>query len=399
MISPDDLLFFPEVDLKNLPDPSITLVDHNTPPMDYTSLVDEIIDHHQDSESVVTCSRTIELVGSCSTLVAQKLLNRDDYTMTQDVATLLLAAILIDTGDLKAEGRCTHWDVDVSSQLKPLCHIQDLYNRVLSARENLNALTGLQILRKDFKKSSVDEIQVGFSSACILITELAATRLSLPNDMEVFANQEGLHLLVLLGIDMKPLRRQIALYQPPNLPPGISHDLTDSIAANLELDTSVNVERIGEGTFDGIIMEQGNTSLSRKQLMPMIINCLASGNVEQLPEDHHIVKIIEENNHLRPEMEETPSHQGSLLQLESISVRLGESLDSLALAQDSDDEHRPSSLTNMYSLTSVDDQMQPSHPLEPEPPLEPEIVMLSPPAVLPEEIEVISVRRCHVTIM
>jgi hypothetical protein len=85
--------------------------------------------------------------------------------------------------------------------------------------------------------------------------------------------------------------------------------------------------------------------------------------------------------------------------LESISVRLGESLDSLALAQDSDDEHRPSSLTNMYSLTSVDDQMQPSHPLEPEPPLEPEIVMLSPPAVLPEEIEVISVRRCHVTIM
>jgi exopolyphosphatase len=131
MISPDDLLFFPEVDLKNLPDPSITLVDHNTPPMDYTSLVDEIIDHHQDSESVVTCSRTIELVGSCSTLVAQKLLNRDDYTMTQDVATLLLAAILIDTGDLKAEGRCTHWDVDVSSQLKPLCHIQDLYNRVI----------------------------------------------------------------------------------------------------------------------------------------------------------------------------------------------------------------------------------------------------------------------------
>jgi hypothetical protein len=262
-----------------------------------------------------------------------------------------------------------------------------IFRQVLSARENLNALTGLQILRKDFKKSSVDEIQVGFSSACILITELAATRLSLPNDMEVFANQEGLHLLVLLGIDMKPLRRQIALYQPPNLPPGISHDLTDSIAANLELDTSVNVERIGEGTFDGIIMEQGNTSLSRKQLMPMIINCLASGNVEQLPEDHHIVKIIEENNHLRPEMEETPSHQGSLLQLESISVRLGESLDSLALAQDSDDEHRPSSLTNMYSLTSVDDQMQPSHPLEPEPPLEPEIVMLSPPAVLPEEIE------------
>lgn len=155
-------------------------------------------------------------------------------------------------------------------------HLFIYFHQVLAARDNITNLTTLQVLRKDFKKADAGEFHIGFSSMPILITELASTRLHLASDLELFCGNEGLYFLVLLGINLKPLRRQIALYQPPNLPPKISGDIVDSVAATLELDTVIQVERIGEGTFDGIIMEQGNTSLSRKQIMPMITECLLS---------------------------------------------------------------------------------------------------------------------------
>lgn len=144
---------------------------------------------------------------------------------------------------------------------------------MLTAREDVTDLTALQILRKDFKKSQVGKFSVGFSSMTLLVTDLISTRTDVSNDMEVFANQQGLHLLVLLSIQLKPLRRQIALYQPPNLP--VDYDLVDSVAATLEVDSHLQVERIGEGMFDGIIMEQGNTSLSRKQILPIITGSLS----------------------------------------------------------------------------------------------------------------------------
>ena len=130
-VNPDDLLFLPDVDIHSLPDPSIILVDHNVPQMQYANLVKEIIDHHQDSEAV-SCTRTIELVGSCSTLVARKLLNDSEYSIQRDVATLLLAAILVDTGDLKVEDRVTFWDTNMSTELRPLTLIPsyDLYYKV-----------------------------------------------------------------------------------------------------------------------------------------------------------------------------------------------------------------------------------------------------------------------------
>ena len=147
---------------------------------------------------------------------------------------------------------------------------------MLAARDNVTDLTNLQILGKDFKKSDVGEFHIGFSSMPILITELVSTRLHLASDLELFCSNQGLYILVLLGINLKPLRRQIALYQPPNLPPNISNDVVDSIAATLEVDPVIQVERIhlSENSFDGIVMEQANTSLSRKQIMPMITKCL-----------------------------------------------------------------------------------------------------------------------------
>ena len=72
---------------------------------------------------------------------------------------------------------------------------------------------------------------------------------------------------------MKPLERQIALYQPQD----VSQDLVDSVAATFEANPDLKVTRIDEGNFDGIVFDQGNLSMTRKQMIPIVTKCLQQG--------------------------------------------------------------------------------------------------------------------------
>ena len=105
------------------------------------------------------------------------------------------------------------------------------------------------------------------------MTKLVTERDRIEQDMTLFCNQNGLQLLVLLCIQMKPLQRQIALYQPRE----VTQDLVDSVAATLEANPDLQVERVGEGLFDGIVLEQGNSSVTRKQIIPIVTKCLKQG--------------------------------------------------------------------------------------------------------------------------
>lgn len=114
---------------------------------------------------------------------------------------------------------------------------------------------------------------MGFCTIRSLVTKLVAERDRVDQDVALFCGQKNLHLLVLLGIQMKPLQKQIALYQPHN----VSQDLVDSVAAILEANSELQVERVGEGTFDGIVFEQGKLSVTRKQIIPLVTKCLQQG--------------------------------------------------------------------------------------------------------------------------
>ncbi len=102
------------------------------------------------------------------------------------------------------------------------------------------------------------------------MTKLVTERDKFEQDMTTFCGQKGLQLLVILGVQMKPLQRQIGLYQPHN----VTQDLVDSVAATLEASADLQVERVGEGMYDGIIFEQGNLSITRKQIVPIVTRCL-----------------------------------------------------------------------------------------------------------------------------
>ena len=269
---------------------SVTLVDHSRPTgvlADFSSAVREVIDHHKvDVEEEVgglKWKSRVEAVGSCSTLVAEKLLDEKLYAVEGTVATLLLAAILIDTVDLcESEGRVTEKDTAIAEKLIPLSTIarSELFQQLFEARFNISSLTTPQLLRKDFKLATAGPYTLGFSSITALLSDFLLPREHLTHDLDQFCEAHGIHVLLLLGISVdkeKRRKRQIAIYQPHiQLTASLSADFVDSVASVLEAEDALKCERVTEVVFDGALLEQHNTAMSRKHIMPTVTHFLAS---------------------------------------------------------------------------------------------------------------------------
>ena len=89
-------------------------------------------DHHKDQwPANLKVNKKIELVGSCSTLVAEKLLTLD--ALDSQMSSLLLGTILLDTVNLDPRaGRVTDKDKEIVKQLQekyPLA-LDELYRSV-----------------------------------------------------------------------------------------------------------------------------------------------------------------------------------------------------------------------------------------------------------------------------
>ena len=81
-----------------------------------------VSDHHRDEWiGKDTIKKTIEPVGSCATLVTEKLLQTCPSLLDKQVATLLLATIALDSVNLDPRaGRATEKDCDVVERLQSL---------------------------------------------------------------------------------------------------------------------------------------------------------------------------------------------------------------------------------------------------------------------------------------
>ena len=289
----DRLIFLDDISKESLDKVgqlSITLVDHNSPRglfEEYRSKVKRVIDHHKVGNDTVQGDGVESIidtaVGSCSTLVAEQLLQKGDFD--QKVATLLLSAILIDTGDLKATGRFTERDVKVFEQLCQ--HMPSSFDRVEHYRKlfeqhfDISKLSTLQVLRKDFK-SFKNKYTLGFSSITALLSEFLK-RPNVLKDMSDFYRDRGLDALLLLGMFVSDpegteRRRQIAIFEPQSENASVSSPhLVESLASVLEANEDLKCERAGFGEeFHGILLEQGNVEISRKHIMPIVIEFVAS---------------------------------------------------------------------------------------------------------------------------
>ncbi|KAG1731344.1 uncharacterized protein EDB91DRAFT_1154603 [Suillus paluster] len=100
------------------------LVDHNVLHPNYaspTARVVAVIDHHEDEGQYKDTAdpRIIELVGSCSSLVARLYESSPNLDIPPEVATLLLSANLVDTQGLKAGGKAVDVDREAATFLIP----------------------------------------------------------------------------------------------------------------------------------------------------------------------------------------------------------------------------------------------------------------------------------------
>ena len=279
-ITSDQLLVLDDVALSSLPSPSISLVDHNSPSpslLPHVHLVTECIDHHHDDKLLPQdTSVTIEPVGSCSTLVAEKIKMAADsdheeagYAVTKEIATILLAAILLDTTNLTSD-KTTDKDREMAAYLEPLSMIPELYEPLEQARWSIDGLTLPQLLRNDCKRAEGDGCVVVFCTIRCLLNELVERyQPSWSDELQAFCAEQGAHVLVLGLMDRAPFRRQLYVMERFDLPPSL-REVAEVIATRLESEADMQRELATE--FSGILLNQSNTAMSRKQILPLVMS-------------------------------------------------------------------------------------------------------------------------------
>ncbi|KAF8273548.1 hypothetical protein EI94DRAFT_1715258 [Lactarius quietus] len=162
-VDSSNLLTGDELPTNSAPAEKSALLDHNTLARRFAAYervrVVAIIDHHDDEKHHLDASpRIIEVpTGSCSSLVARLIKKEWPGGMSCAVARLLLSAILIDTGGLKAGGKAEVADREVGPFLLERAELTGAsVNNIIDTQrvEEVKALTKML----EAKKDSVDHL-------------------------------------------------------------------------------------------------------------------------------------------------------------------------------------------------------------------------------------------------
>ena len=247
----------------------IILVDHNVLPPEYEALtpkVTEVIDHHKD-ECRLAAAKTIAAAGSCATLVGKRLIEsrtntgRHTQVLLQNLAVLLLGAILIDTRCLAQRHPTTELDRSVAAQLAEVsgCNPKALYDELWRRKSDLSVFTPGELLCKDYKEVAAGVVKCGF---CAIYGALESISGHLMAESEKFRLSRQLDHLVLMSAyyEGEELHKELALIPDCSWnEKAIAH--LNTKGAQLEPKTVI----------DGIqVYNQCNTDYSRKQILPFI---------------------------------------------------------------------------------------------------------------------------------
>lgn len=271
------------------------------------SVVKGVIDHHKDEGQYPDANpRIIETSGSCSSLVTCWGLPRGLWGHCcegKDAAKLALAAILIDTANMKS--RVTENDLSAVKYLEGKLEGSDVdqpwnstsfYNALFEAKSFLDPLGTRDILRKDYKSwitfpspnSANPTLTIGISSVVKPLSYLCTSQRGGPNTflctlsswgkeqhldvvtvMTAYTDEKGVFCRELLVWEFSEEAQQ-AQYMKRFIEWASCEgqmDLTDLYKVGQERDLDDN-----EGKR--MVWRQGNTNLSRKQVAPGMRGCL-----------------------------------------------------------------------------------------------------------------------------
>lgn len=339
----DSIICRDEIDLKKLQSQkklSLTLVDHNLLPKEDAELqgsVQEIIDHHR-LETSHRCDKTVEMVGSCCTLVAEKVLATKSDLMNPQVALLLYGTILLDTVCMsEAARRTTTKDRDVVARLQallPELTKDEVFKSLSKARTDVSGLTLDELLRKDLKTVCTVTKRVALSSVPGEIKDIFHEN-SMETELGNFCKRHGYDALIILTFAVEEksnsIQRQLAVFSSDVV---LKQQLTSSLMAVGEPSLDLQVSHLS--TENLITFVQGNIQASRKVVLPVVRKFLSS---------------IEEDNVL-PKMNEHSAANGSpTTDGQQCALTSASSPDDTALR---DPPFSPSDSSNSVSETAKD---------------------------------------------
>ncbi|KAM3824512.1 exopolyphosphatase PRUNE1 isoform 3-T3 [Vipera latastei] len=273
------LVFRDEIDLAGLNKArllSMTLVDHHILPSKDAGLeaaVVEVLDHRPlEWERPPPCRVTAELVGSCATLVAERLLRVGAPTLDSQIAALLHGTILLDCVNMAVEaGKVTPKDARCVSRLESMFPELQPRNQVFDALQkakfDVSGLTTEQMLRKDLKSLASKKATVAISAVYVALQDFLH-RPGLEQDLATFCHQRGFNLLIAMAIsfrDQKKPFRQLAVYSQQG-------GLQDAVCQALERSSnpSLGLSWLESPCTAIRAYQQANSGASRKKVLPIV---------------------------------------------------------------------------------------------------------------------------------
>lgn len=248
----------------------LILVDHHSlPPPDnwMKSFVVEVIDHRPQDVSWYWPQQlaTIEIVGSCCTLIARKILEYNPSIFTPSICNLLYGTILLDTACMSPTvARATPVDHEVISELeKVLPSLPDrnvIYRELVKARADISELLTDQILNKD-KKAVCNVPICGFPFLVMDFIKRPDSIMAL----DLMCKSQVTPVIVLMGLctEGDRTRRDLGIYSTDC---SLAHKLCEHLTPALSLE-SMAPDRPIHGFY---IFHQRNVTASRKQVLPLV---------------------------------------------------------------------------------------------------------------------------------
>ncbi|KIO24400.1 hypothetical protein M407DRAFT_244473 [Tulasnella calospora MUT 4182] len=284
------------------------LVDHNVLEDAFeggSGKVVGIIDHHADEKKYPDAAfREIEPAGSCTSLVARHF--QKEWTVeagvSQDVATLLLTGVTIDTGGLKdkdvvkpvdeASGRFLYANskLEQGGSFQGPKSLKDLDDTLHDKKVDIGDLSTRDLLRrdyKDFEVSNPDNLQgpklvVGLSTVPMGLeawSERDGKNKFFDNVENYFAgrNLSVLGILTTFKTEKKHKKKRELLFltNKDTVPADVEKRLFDGLEKSDQLELK-ETDKLGKPNHPKHtrVWDQGNTESNRKVIAPLVQSLL-----------------------------------------------------------------------------------------------------------------------------
>ena len=281
-IDTDNLIFSDEINIEEIAKSGkleIILVDHNRIAgsfSEYSENVIEVIDHHKDEGIYSKEIATIEAVGSASTLVTEKILEKDKFFFDKNTAQLMLGTILLDTVNFNPDAkRTTEKDLKTAEFLLKNFNLdqEKLFEKLQFEKFNTASLSTTDLLRKDYKEWKMGNKMCGFSSALLPAVKWLAKDGSISGNITAYCKSKNLDILFIMIAYTEPefTREMIIFSEDGTLRKEIIKCMNDN---DLQLEPLSGIKNPDSIQMD--IFAQKNTAYSRKKLQPVIQDFLDS---------------------------------------------------------------------------------------------------------------------------